>query len=426
MDYSGYNREEWPLRNISVHRQQCSYYLQAETAAKQKLIEKEHGLRYSVMIELPYFNPIRHSVVDPMHNLYLGTAKHVMEVWNDRGILSKKDFEVIQQKISTLITPRDVGRIPLKIGSSYAGFTADQWRNWTTIFSPVVLKGVLPNNHLRCWLLFVRACCLLSTRVISTEAISQADVYLIEFCKQFCILYGANACTPNMHLHLHLKECLLDYGPVHGLWCFALERYNGVLGKYHTNNQAIEAQVMKKFLCEQQVRSLEGPSEAEDLFCSLRVKLSGSLLESAINNDDIFTFRALADIDQINSDYSITSKSMIKLLAPIYSGTFTSNEIHQLKIMYTYIYPSKNITYMSHFYESSKRCEMADEYFTTVNTKERSSVIMAYWPVETYSGPLKRELQVGYIQRFIKHSIKISTDVDPHVQTKTHVICEVE
>ena len=156
-------------------------------------------------------------------NLYLGTAKHVMEVWVNKGIVTKKDFETIEQTVSSLITPRDVGRIPLKISSSFAGFTADQWRNWTTIFSAVALKDVIPNNHLRCWLLFVRACCLLSTRVIKVEAIDLADSYLIQFCKQFCLLYGAEAATPNMHLHLHLKQCLLDYGPVHSFWCFAFE-----------------------------------------------------------------------------------------------------------------------------------------------------------------------------------------------------------
>ena len=94
---------------------------------------------------------------------------------------------------------------------------------------------------------------LLSTRVITVEAIDLADSYLLQFCKQFCQLYGPEVATPNMHLHLHLKQCLLDYGPVHSFWCFAFERFNGVMGKYHTNNQAIEPQIMKKFLRERQV-----------------------------------------------------------------------------------------------------------------------------------------------------------------------------
>ena len=93
-------------------------------------------------------------------------------------------------------------------------------------------------------------------------------------------LYGSEYCTPNMHLHLHLKESVLDYGPVHGFWCYAFERYNGVLGMYHTNNQAVEIQLMRKFLRQQQVLSLEVPSQANDIFSLLDNSTSGSLLES--------------------------------------------------------------------------------------------------------------------------------------------------
>ena len=49
------------------------------------------------------------------------------------------------------------------------------------------------------------------------------------FCKKIEDLNGKSACITNLHLHLHLKECLLDYGPVHGM-CFTFERFNGVLG----------------------------------------------------------------------------------------------------------------------------------------------------------------------------------------------------
>ena len=43
--------------------------------------------------------------------------------------------------------------------------------------------------------------------------------------------------TPNMHLHGHLKECLLDDGPFHSFWCVSFERFNGVLSSFHTNNR---------------------------------------------------------------------------------------------------------------------------------------------------------------------------------------------
>ena len=68
MDYLGYDWESWPPQNLSDHREQSFNHLRENTCAKKKEIEETYGLRYSSMIELPYFNSIQHAVVDPMHN----------------------------------------------------------------------------------------------------------------------------------------------------------------------------------------------------------------------------------------------------------------------------------------------------------------------------------------------------------------------
>ena len=40
-----------------------------------------------------------------------------MELWTERGILTTNDFKVIEEIVTT---PRDNGRIPLKIGSGFS------------------------------------------------------------------------------------------------------------------------------------------------------------------------------------------------------------------------------------------------------------------------------------------------------------------
>ena len=52
--------------------------------------------------------------------------------------------------------------------------------------------------------------------------------------------------TPNMHLHSHLVNCMLDYGLVNNFWLFSFERFNGVLGDFKTNQRAVELQLMRK------------------------------------------------------------------------------------------------------------------------------------------------------------------------------------
>ncbi|KAL0091141.1 hypothetical protein F4703DRAFT_1970948 [Phycomyces blakesleeanus] len=52
-----------------------------------------------------------------------------------------------------------------------------------------------------------------------------------------------------MHIHLHLKETVLNFGPVYGYWLFSFERYNDVLKNYTTNNKdGFEGTFMRRYL----------------------------------------------------------------------------------------------------------------------------------------------------------------------------------
>ena len=59
-------------------------------------------------------------IIDPMHNLLLGTGK-----------------DEIQSKVDSFNVPNDAGT---KISSGFSGFKAEQWRNWTLLFHYIVLK----------------------------------------------------------------------------------------------------------------------------------------------------------------------------------------------------------------------------------------------------------------------------------------------
>ena len=116
-----------------------------------------------------------------MHNLFLGTAKHVMSLWKDREIIKKEHFTIIQDRVDNLNVPMDIGRIPSKIESAMAGLTADQWKNWTCIFSLYILHDILPRDHLHCWWLFVQACYIVCQPIISKEISFQWIIFCWNF-----------------------------------------------------------------------------------------------------------------------------------------------------------------------------------------------------------------------------------------------------
>lgn len=154
-DYSGCDRENWPIRSKDQHRQDVSKVLSEVTKTGKAAAESRYGVRYSVLLALPYFDPVHFTVIDVMHNIYLGTGKHMLELWIEKELLTKEKLIQIDSRINKFRVPADVGRVPSSISSSFGAFTANQWRNWITIYSAVVLKDLLPRDHMQCWLLYV-------------------------------------------------------------------------------------------------------------------------------------------------------------------------------------------------------------------------------------------------------------------------------
>ena len=167
------------------------------------------------------------------------------------NILSVGDLKKIQDKVNTMVPPSHVGRIPTKKSSNFNDFTADEWKNWTLVYSMYALQGILPQTELDMWELFVKACTILCTRFITVDNLTQAHRLFLQFNTRFEELHGTENCTINMHLHCHLAEEIVNCGPIYSFWCFPYERYNGILGSCTTNNHSINIQVMRKFLFQQ-------------------------------------------------------------------------------------------------------------------------------------------------------------------------------
>lgn len=272
MNYSGFDRSLWKPRTEKQHRKDVQDIQRAHCKTKQRELESEHGCRYSYLLELPYFDPIRMVIIDPMHNLYLGTAKRVFNYWVQNDILDKKAITVINSRIASMCIPpgATMSRLPSTIGSS--AFTAEQWMVWVNYYSISCLYQLLPSSHMECWRHFVLASRLISSYVISKEEIMIADALLLQFCKRFQTICGQQSITPNMHLHCHLHDCIKNFGPVSAFWLFPYERYNGVLGDEPTNNHSIELQLINRFIednCYLRLLHNIPDSSVCDFFCSV-------------------------------------------------------------------------------------------------------------------------------------------------------------
>ncbi|RHZ84465.1 hypothetical protein Glove_81g84 [Diversispora epigaea] len=56
--------------------------------------------------------------------------------------------------------------------------------------------------------------------------------------------YGPEFIISNIHLSMHISECIRDYGSVYSFWLFPYERLNGYISSYPNSNRQIKPELI--------------------------------------------------------------------------------------------------------------------------------------------------------------------------------------
>lgn len=407
MNFSGFDRPTWPLRTNYLHRQNVQLVQQCKTNTEQKRKESQLGCRYSVLLQLPYFDPPQMLIIDPMHNLFLGSGKHMLNIWLQNNLLSPSQFQQVQECVDRFVVPTDVCRIPHRILTGFSGFTADQFKNWITNFSIPALFQILTGEHLECWRHFVLACRILCKHSLSFDDISLADALLMRFCRRVQHLYGESAVTPNMHMHAHIREDLLNYGPVYGFWLFSFERYNGILGNQPTNNKLPEPQLMRRFIDDNSAGYFPFPDEFKEEFSSLcmtEAKVTGSVSDTIVDFRDAPT-------------YTLPSRSKY--------STLDEQDREYLSTLFLKLNPSSTCASVSNAVFHKYTCISRNGRMISSSSSRRTTsspfIAMAEWDYNLYGPPptpLTDPTHPSSRLRPVKiqHFSKVSINIGEHVQ----------
>jgi hypothetical protein len=70
------------MRTLEEHRKHAENWRNAQTASDQANLFKKHGIRWSELLRLPYWDPTKHIVIDSMHGFYLRIfSRHIRDIW---------------------------------------------------------------------------------------------------------------------------------------------------------------------------------------------------------------------------------------------------------------------------------------------------------------------------------------------------------
>ncbi|KAG2365895.1 hypothetical protein BDR07DRAFT_1275829, partial [Suillus spraguei] len=261
---------------------------------------EEHGARWTELARLPYFDLVRQTIIDPMHNLLLGIVK---TQWYNRWIQNSAlrastdaragELDMIHKFLASFEAPLWAGKLPLRAGEPAGGsLTADEYKFAALTAWPIIIPIVWQTfinesdkdfesarkHHLKAQEKFntdfmawksrqelpqgsanMRKRGNRSKEDAEPKPPKQPNVRMQRdeptnllrlstalkiFCGSSCSLnyypglksYFKRSMKPNFHWAVHLTQQIRDYGPVYIFWAFLSERLNKVLKSSNSNN----------------------------------------------------------------------------------------------------------------------------------------------------------------------------------------------
>jgi hypothetical protein len=218
--------------------------------------------------DLPNFDIVRGFVVDNLHCIDLGVTRQLGHLWFDSNNHNEpwylgKHIPVIDSRLKRVMPPQEVTRVPRSI-TQRAFWKGSEWHWWLLLYSPVVLRGLLPQRYFKHLLLLVQGVYLLTKSSISSADLDKAAHCLSQFTQKFQVLYGKMHMTYNVHQLTHLVQAVIDWGPLPCYSSYIFEGFNMVLLSLFHGTQAVPHQIANSFLMYKELSIICSTGEATE------------------------------------------------------------------------------------------------------------------------------------------------------------------
>lgn len=253
-------------RTNDESRAQARAWRDARTKAQKNRLFQSNGVKYYPFFDLAGFDIVESSVIDQMHQLFLGVSKHCLRLVMSTYISSKALASKIDKRIDFVakFLPSYMPSIPSPFSEKFHLMKADQIRVFVFVYSTAVFYDTLPSDVFFCWANMVAALSMFSARTVSESLISLGGQTYLEFLVMFTEIFGEKNVPINFHLVTHIPDMLRNFGPMTGWACCVFERLNKMSKAIQTNKKNIEKQYMRDWVLRQCVADVSAGSERSE------------------------------------------------------------------------------------------------------------------------------------------------------------------
>ncbi|KAJ4468448.1 hypothetical protein C8J55DRAFT_437849, partial [Lentinula edodes] len=279
-DIHNLDPETWIMRDPVKHRE-LAFEWKVASRARREAIYKAHGIRFTELMELPYWDPILFTVIDDMHFGYLGLFKtHLREIWgidheklsgdglhpdlsnkkrrqehrdsflkqtSPRNVIGKDLLGEIWADMARSVLPSWIQAPPSRWGIPSAGkLSADEYKVVCSISLVVTLirvwgysnKEQPQSRHFQMMLNFlelVRGMHIIFLRETSQSSRAYYKAHIQSYLRGVLELFPDVTLASNHHLALHIITDLEKMGPGHARSTPVFERINHLLQEIKKN-----------------------------------------------------------------------------------------------------------------------------------------------------------------------------------------------
>ncbi|KAM7286328.1 uncharacterized protein ISCGN_033212 [Ixodes scapularis] len=171
---------------------------------------------------------------------YIGTRQSVVKV---------------DKRLRGIKPPHCITRLPRSIEER--GFwKASEWKQWHLFYTLPCLKDILPQLYWRHLCKLSEAVHVLLRDSLTLHDIKRAEELLTAFVGRVETLYEVAAMTFDMHLLLHLGNCVRSLGPLWAHSAFVFEGGNGKLVNLVSAAEGLPQQVVERVVMAQELELL--------------------------------------------------------------------------------------------------------------------------------------------------------------------------
>jgi len=198
-----------------------------------KRIHEEHHHGVSPLLNLD-LDLVKQVPLDPMHLIYLGVTKKLLNVWVSKGKppfkLPGKSIMDLSKKLISMspYIPHEFSRKPRTL-LDLNHWKATEFRLFLLYVGPVSLINILPKRLYDHFLMLHVGITILNNDNHISKYIDFAEEVINNFVKYIKNSYGKEMMTYNIHSLIHLVMDVRTLGNLNTINCFPFENYLGKL-----------------------------------------------------------------------------------------------------------------------------------------------------------------------------------------------------